>query len=303
MPRLTNWDNGVIPAGRKRGLKREPSRGPRAAYYRDLCDRFPQRKLIPDEHWQELARNQWHKKQRLWYPYTLDQNGIGSCAAESADGSVAALCVRQGLPPVLFNPLGKYHTTSGGSDRGSNIGDNMKFAMDRGCYPEEVWPRSKGFRVKPSAEANRIAKFFRLREFFRCTTIAEVISAVLQGYLCHGGYSGHAVSFCGYIHPGKLLFKNSWGPWGDNGFGTLSANKIYFAYGMYAYEDVIPYVEADPAGGWKWLSPWKPKYNQADLAARVARYSYDVMAKPRNRIASDRKVMYNDYVSGCKLAS
>lgn len=301
--KLISLDRFVLPRGRKKGLKLEPTRGPRAAYFRDLCDPFPKRKLVPREDWKRFAESRFHKSQRSWYPYTSDQNGRGSCASETKDNTFAALAHRQGLPLVVFNPLGTYHFVSGGRDGGSSIGENLKFGMTNGCYPEEVWPRYKDFRAKPSTEASRIAKFFLIREFFRVTSTPEFVSALLQGYLVAAGYTGHSISFCQFIYPSTLVYKNSWGNWGDNGFGKLSANKVYYPYGAYAYEDVEPYVREKKSGGWEWLCGWQPKYDQADLARRVADYNYDLMSRPRGMKESSRQAMYEEYVDGCKLAT
>jgi hypothetical protein len=266
-----------IPDGRRRGLKRD-----KPAAIADRCN--PIRvaagfEEIPEKHWEELAASQWHVAKDGYYRYTSDQDGLGSCAAESACNTKAATDARAGLPLVVYNPLFLYYTTSGGSDRGSVIGDNLELARDKGCCPEEVWPRSKGFRSKPDANAYLIASFLRLREFFYIERKNQVPSALLQGWFVHAGYDGHAVSFSRYLGRGKLWFKNSWGNWGENGFGELALSKIYEGYGMYAYKDSVAYYDllreawgivADD-GTWKPL-PWQPKHDQGKLAAAINDY-------------------------------
>jgi hypothetical protein len=255
------------PPGRRPGIKED-----KPAKIMNRCD--PVKSVIediPDLYWDELADHPTHIAERDKYRYTSDQNGLGACAADSACNTKAACDTRQNLPLVIYNPLFLYYTTSGGSDRGSVIGDNLELARDSGCCPEEVWPRSKGFRAEPSEEAYTIARFFKLREFFYVETIQQFVSALLQGYKIHAGYSGHAISFCRYLKDRTVEYKNSWGAWGDNGFGSLSLSKIYFGYGAYAYKDSITYYDevrglwGNWAGG-KWVEcPWKPKLNQAVL--------------------------------------
>ena len=224
---------------------------------------------IPENYWDELAASEWHQSKTENYLYTSDQNSVGSCAAESANNTKHALDTMQGQPLIVYNPFGMYYTTSGGRDNGSVIGDNLEFARDKGCFPEEIWPRSNGWRKQPSSEAYKIAAYFKLREFFYIENISEFVSALLQGYYVHAGYSGHAVSFCCYLGKGVLKFKNSWGEWGENGFGNLKTSQINFGYGAYAYKDIIPYYDMASE---KYLCPWEPTKNQELLATQVLRF-------------------------------
>lgn len=301
-----NLDKMVFPPGRKPGVLKERTRGPRRRLYYDRCDPLKsQIEIIPEKYWEEQAAKRWHKARRYRYRYTYDQDGIGSCAAESAYGCKGACDTRQGLPMVFGNPLGTYHTTSGGRDRGSVIGDNMELIRDEGCFPEEVWPRSKGFRAEPSAEAKKIAGFFKLKEFFYIETIAELVSALLQGYDVQGGYSGHAVAFMQYLGRRLALFKNSWGNWGDNGFGELSIDNIYKPYGIYAYKLVARYAEpSTKPNEHDWFSPWKPKYNQKKLAEAVRRYNEEVMIHRATALRSPawREDTYMQALASCGLA-
>ena len=200
----------AYPPGRKPGVKVDkPSR------IMDRCNSLrsaPGFEVIPEEYWEKACLSEWHNKNREdRFRYTLDQNGKGSCAAESATGIKAALDTKQGLPEVLYNPWSVYWFTSGGSDRGSVIGDNVEYLRDKGVCPEEVWPRSKGWRAEPSEEAKQIALQMRIVEFFYIENITELVSALLQGFDVHGGYSGHAIAFCRYLGNGNLRYKNSWG--------------------------------------------------------------------------------------------
>ncbi len=260
-------DHMVFPDGRKPGVKRDkPSR------IMDRCDPVKtQIETIDRKYWDELADTRWHKNRRSRYRFTLDQNGFGSCAWSSAAAGKGALDEHQNLPRILYNAFFGYHWTSGGRDGGSVIGDNVTLLQTRGCCPEEVWPSSNGWRTKPSAEAQRIAKFFRLLEFFYAETIEEVVSALLQGYDIHAGYSGHAVIFNRYKKRGKVEFKNSWGNWGDDGFGELSLSKIYFPYGAYAYKNCRVWTPEE----------WAPRHDQVQLAMAVEAFMQESMGVSR----------------------
>jgi hypothetical protein len=294
-----------IPPGRKRGVLKERTRGPKARRYDDRCESVRgQIELIPREFWEELAANKFHKERRRRYRWTFDQDGLGSCAPESGYGGKGACDMRQGLPMVFTNPLFAYYTTSGGRDNGSVIGDNVEHLRDYGACPEEVWPRSKGFRAEPSSQAYKIAAFFKLKEFFYIETIDEFVSGLLQGYDIHAGYDGHAVIFDRYLGGQKVEFKNSWGAWGDDGFGPLPLSKIYFPYGAYAYKLVVPYATPAADRGWDWKSPWQPKYDQAKLAEAVRRYNEETMIHrvTAGRSPAWREDTYARALESCGLA-
>lgn len=188
--------------------------------------------LIPEDQWDALAAQ---ITLRPMVKTILDQDSVGSCAAESSVGALMNARSLAGLPHVVLNPWFAYNTTSGGTDSGSNIDDNLEFLMRYGCAPESVWPRSKGFRAEPSAEAKAAALEFRILEFFDISTIAEFVSALLKGFPVVWGANGHAI--CAVAHKGSYPeIVNSWGPtWEDSGFGKWATyRQVNFGYGAWA---------------------------------------------------------------------
>jgi hypothetical protein len=190
-------------------------------------------KIIPRADWPALAKQQ---RMRQYIPTVLDQDGVGSCATESTTGGVMTIRAYRGLPFVLLNPWFIYHTTSGGRDAGSSIDENLDFVREHGIAPESVWPRSKGWRAKPSAEAYEAAKPFRIREAFDISTVDEAVSALFDDYCIVYGAKGHSVLKVEYD---KDL--NSWGrDWGNDGIGLwASVNAINWNYGAFAIRNTV----------------------------------------------------------------
>jgi hypothetical protein len=122
-------------------------------------------KIIPSGEWDAAAKDLGDSLPQH-ITHVLDQDGVGSCATEATAGSVMLSRSVAGMESVLLNPWSIYATTSGGRDGGSAIDDNLAFAREYGICPESIWPRSKGWRAKPSAEAMEEAKKFKIVEFY-----------------------------------------------------------------------------------------------------------------------------------------
>ena len=164
---------------------------PRVSKPGELCPLFSE--VVPDMTDAELAEAVG-KVTLKHLAIVLDQDGVGSCATEAAAQAVMiARATGANVPPVLLNPWFIYHTTSGGRDGGSNIEDNLVFARDKGVVPESVWPRSKGWRSKPSDEAYAAAQNFRILEFYDLTTVRQMRTALAKGFPVVWGANGHAL--------------------------------------------------------------------------------------------------------------
>ena len=142
------------------------------------------------------------------------------------------------LPDVRLNPYFGYHTTSHGRDNGSSIDENLEFARKYGIASQAVWPRSRGWRTEPSNEAKADALKYRIAEFYDIASWEEFGSALLLGFPVVFGYSGHSVLATSLVDTGRFEYLNSWGQWGDEGYGVLQASKIYWPYGAFAIRTV-----------------------------------------------------------------
>ena len=211
-------------------------------------DRFPtpqgearQFRRIPQADWQDLIASGEAPDLRPYLNWILDQDGVGSCAAEGLGGADDLRRrmfhgAPSGQPQATApNPWFAYHTTSGGYDGGSSLEDNLAFYQRWGCAREAVWPRSKGWKAKPSEEAYADAAHYKLIEAaaFPVTDVELFGTFLLLGVPVYTGYEGHAWFAIWLVSTSKLIWVNSWSAdWGQSGMGTLSFSSL--RYGCYA---------------------------------------------------------------------
>jgi len=148
----------------------------------------------------------------------LDQNGYGSCASEEVAQGLMTTRAFEGQPHVLLSPCSLYAFLCGGRDAGSGIGENWARARDVGIMPMSEWPRSKGWRAKPSPDQ-----------------LKELLSGFVVGY----GRSGHAILAVDMLDTSHFLYANSWGDWGDEGFGIDRITNVNWNFGAFAARSTV----------------------------------------------------------------
>lgn len=191
--------------------------------------------LIPESDWIDKINDTDSPRMRPFVWKILDQDGIGSCASEGLSGAIMCTREKQGLPQIELNPWMVYGRVNGGSDSGSSLSANMQFMQTYGVAAESVWPRSKGWRTKPSDASYENALRHRVLEYASVTNKQEFGTCLLLGIPVYFGYSGHAIFGTDPYDTVRFGFANSWHKnWGDQGFGTLSYSSIMWSYGAYA---------------------------------------------------------------------
>jgi hypothetical protein len=175
------------------------------------------------------------------------QSSVGSCATEATSQAMEVIGVRCGFDWVELNPWSIYRVTSGGSDRGSNIDDNLEFARTVGVLPTSYFPRydSAGkvvnrWNARPPAGWEEVAAIHRIHEWWDMTTIDEVGTALLLGYPVVVGWSSHSEVMVDLLPGSKAVVANSWSTeWGDKGFHIEPLSKINWSYGAFAVRTIL----------------------------------------------------------------
>lgn len=233
-------DQWEIPPGKAAGLLPRDSQYGKLEGCEKFEDRFP---IIPMRDWEEVSRE--HPVDlRQHVRHVFDQDGVGSCAAESCCGAKAIVDVAAGKQFTLYNPWALYHFTSGGRDGGSTLDANLRIAKEVGLCPESSWPREEGWRQKPPQNVLDEAQDHRIDEFFDIGSLAEFGTALLLGFPVAYGRRAHAITAVRLVPRGngrfEIEYQNSWHPsWGDDGFGRDSAESVNYGYGSFAYRTTI----------------------------------------------------------------
>jgi hypothetical protein len=184
----------------------------------------------------ESRMNEYESPLKDFYDrYTLDQDGVGSCAWEATANCLTAAIWRQkpGLL-VLFNPWTGYARTNS-RDYGSDSAENFDVATKFGLIPDALWPRydsagkqAHSWRSLP-ANADQLAAPFRFDAICRVRNLREFKSCVKGGHPVNfgvrWGVGGHAITGIDF-DDNYLYAKGSWGSGYDEGFGRKSYHRF-----------------------------------------------------------------------------
>ena len=136
-------------------------------------------------------------------------------------------------------------------EEGTSIKYAMKVLNKIGVPCEKAWPYNDFDYGDPERWATLVARWSLIDSYYRINNLIELKAALVNGpvpigvgcyeeidYVGSDGvvpyperpqycYGGHAICAVGFSDETKLVkFKNSWGDWGNNGYGYLSYNYI-----------------------------------------------------------------------------
>jgi hypothetical protein len=157
---------------------------------------------------------------------------------------------------VEVSPISIYRWVTPGPGSGSTISDNLKQLRDVGMLPVNSDSNREVLRKVGLPESHVLAttgysqrfpdgwkdtaKFFRAAEWYDISSFDGFVSAILEGFPVCYGRAGHAI--CGVRVVKRngvwtIKYANSWGNWGEGGYGYDSESYIAGAirsYGAWA---------------------------------------------------------------------
>jgi hypothetical protein len=170
-----------------------------------------------------------------------NQGREGSCVANAASQGHEINQARQhGKPRVVpLSAISLYKRIGRSPSSGAMVSDGLEEMADRGILPldtaenrarfgDHVMPPT-GFHEKFPSGWESTAKLLTAHEWVICNSVEEIISALLRQWPVMVGRSGHAITYCDVVYDGNTLrvkYANSWGNWGENGFGYDSMKLI-----------------------------------------------------------------------------
>ncbi len=150
---------------------------------------------------------------------------------------------------VQLSPMSLYRRVASSAQSGSTLDGNIDELAKRGILPVDNAENKERFgHTHPSTGWNvtlpggweETARLFRAVEWFDVASFDGMVTALLSNYPVCYGRAGHAI--CGVavrVDGGRYVVKyaNSWGDWGEDGFGYDSEAAISGAirsYGAWA---------------------------------------------------------------------
>jgi len=208
--------------------------------------------VIAEDDWKEVSdAKQGYSLRSLELP-TKDQDGEGSCTSNNQTRGYEFVLVKTFGRSffVSFSPMSLYQLCASSSGSGSSLSCNLTKARDVGFIPSDTPAnrarfgslvlRDVGFsqRSNPRPDGwQEIAKQFRIAEYVKLTTVEQFATCLLLDIPVSYGRSGHAICAVALVwRNGRwyVMYQNSWGDWGDHGYGYDTLSSRLLGYGVYA---------------------------------------------------------------------
>lgn len=206
--------------------------------------------IIPESQWAQLyaERKAQGVSMRGLVTRIYNQGQEGSCVANAAGQAHEVLQAKEfgkdRVTPLSAISLYKRIGSSAGS--GAYIGDAMDELQERGILPldtpenrarfnDKVMPHT-GFGKPYPSDWEQTAKNFKILEAFRGSSREEMFTALFNLHPICVGRAGHSIMYADPILEGSawlIEYANSWGNWGDNGYGRDSSGNIRSSAGEF----------------------------------------------------------------------
>jgi len=184
-----------------------------------------------------------------------NQGQEGSCASNATVQAYEIVLNQQFGPArwIEFSSMSLYKRVGRSPMSGSLISDNLREVRDAGILPVDNAENRRRFDcVHPATGFHRslpdrwqeTGRLFRATEWFDIQSFAGLITALLLGFPVVYGRAGHAICGVRGVQRGgawHVKYANSWGDWGEAGYGYDSESFVagsIAAYGAFAVRAV-----------------------------------------------------------------
>lgn len=219
---------------------------PRTTKYGEVCDKLEDRFdiITDDDVFREAIARDRSETLLKCVPSVFSQGRVGSCAAEAGTGLIQVVRAFNGLPPCKLAPWSMYASTSGGRDRGSSVGETLRYLREVGVLTMEQWPRSIPWNRKPSKDLLETeACKNRADEYFDIMDIQSLMTALVLNFPVQFGWQGHSCTALALKSLTEAYYLNSWGSkWsqtGMPGIGIIKLRSIQFSYEAHALRTTV----------------------------------------------------------------
>lgn len=201
---------------------------------------------IPRSEWAGLIRAREERGQLLSHVFRRaggkahDQQRTNYCWANAVVTAVEVIQVASGQPYRRLSPASVAAPIRGFRNEGGWGSEALDFIAENGIFFEEDWPvnaidrRHNTPDGREKAKANRVTEWWEIRDFMANQgprSFDQLMTSLLAGWPVPIGllWWGHEVcAMDPLVMPdGKFGVRilNSWGNWGDQGYGVLTESK------------------------------------------------------------------------------
>lgn len=207
--------------------------------YGAAADPFPPELLIPRSEWQARIAEMEATQSRIsdWIRAVglppQNQGQTNFCWANAPTHCVEIIRSQQNQRMVILSPASVACQVNGYRNQGGWGKDALEWIIAHGVVPVDKWPANAIDRRYATPNALVIAQQYRIDEWTELAprNIDQLVSMLLHRMPVAIGLNwwGHEVTACDPIWLDGTVavrIRNSWGNWGDNGFGILQGSKM-----------------------------------------------------------------------------
>ncbi len=169
-----------------------------------------------------------------------NQGQEGSCVANaSAQAHEIKQAEQFGKDRVIhLSAISLYKRIGRSAQSGAMVSDGLDEGTSKGILPLDnpenralfgnlVMPNT-GFRTAYPSNWESVAKEFRFGERYVLRSTEGLMTALVNHHPVVVGRQGHSICYCRLMYDNgwKVKYANSWGDWGDNGYGYDSSRQI-----------------------------------------------------------------------------